>query len=266
MKLDQISPLYGALGGDILGSVYEKDNVTTKENIFFQAASRLTDDSIMTLATADALMSHISYEKAYQRWGNRYPNAGYGGKFYYWLQADEPKPYNSWGNGSAMRVSPVGFFKHSVDEVLAEAERSASVTHNHPEGIKGAQAAALAVFLAFHNASKMTIKSEIESRFGYDLSSKNLDQIRPDYFFDVSCQGTLPVALLAFLESADYEDSLRTAVSVGGDSDTIAAITGGISLAFYKEMSEETVEEIRCRLESDAAEICDRFAVYGKER
>ena len=251
--------LYGALGGDVIGSRFEWHNLKSKDFELFNGYSKFTDDTVLTVATADALLHHIDYTQAYQIWGNRYPHAGYGGKFRRWLAADDPRPYNSWGNGSAMRVSPIGFFLDTVDEVLAEAERSAAVTHDHPEGIKGAQAAALAVFLARTGSSKAEIKSEIEDRFGYDLSSQTLDEIRPDYGFDVSCMGTLPVALLAFLESDNYEDAIRNAVSVGGDSDTIAAITGGIALAFYKTMAESTTRGIRTRLPEVIKKICREF-------
>ena len=255
-----ICPLYGAIGGDMIGSCYEWHNVESKDFPLFSHWSRYTDDSVLTIATADALLHHLSYAEAYHKWGNRYPHAGYGGSFQRWLFSPDPQPYNSWGNGSAMRISPVGFYCKSEDEVLAEAKASAEVTHNHPEGIKGAQAAALAVYLAKTGADKPAIKGKIESMFGYDLSSQKLDDIRPEYTFDVSCMGTLPVALLAFLESTDYEDAIRNAISVGGDSDTIAAITGGIALAFYKEMPQEVIDGIEQRLPDDMLAICREFA------
>ena len=256
----QICPLYGAIGGDMIGSCYEWHNVKTKEFPLFTLHSKFTDDSVMTVGTADALLNHLGFLTAYRKWGALYPHAGYGGSFRRWLVSPRPAPYNSWGNGSAMRVSPVGFYCKSESEVLSEARSSAEVTHNHPEGIKGAQAAALAVYLARTGAGKPQIKEKMESLFGYDLSSRNLDEIRPDYTFDVSCTGTLPVALLAFLESADYEDAVRNAVSVGGDSDTIAAITGGIALAFYKEMPPAVVAGIEKRLPSDMLGICRQFS------
>ena len=254
-----VCPLYGALGGDIIGSCYERHNVKTKDFPLFSSYSRFTDDSVLTIATADALLHHLSYTEAYHRWGNRYPHAGYGGSFRRWLASPDPQPYNSWGNGSAMRISPVGFYAKSEEEVLKEARSSAEATHNHPEGIKGAQAAALAVYLAKQGTGKPEIKGKIESLFGYDLSTENLDDIRPDYTFDVSCMGTLPVALLAFLESTDYEDAIRNAISVGGDSDTIAAITGGIALAFYKEMPQEIIDGIEAILPDKMLEICREF-------
>ena len=160
-----------------------------------------------------------------------------------------------------MRISPVGWIARDIEEVLSEAKASAEVTHNHPEGIKGAQAAALAVFMAKNGASKDEIRKEIENRFGYELSSGTLDDIRPEYSFDVSCQGTLPVALRAFLESEDYEDAIRTAVSIGGDSDTIAAITGGIALAFYKDMPYHIILNIERRLTPEMRDICSDFFI-----
>ncbi|MBQ9337962.1 MAG: ADP-ribosylglycohydrolase family protein [Lentisphaeria bacterium] len=252
--------MYGAIGGDIIGSCFEWHNVKTKVFPLFSRWSKYTDDSVLTIATADALLHHLSYTDAYHKWGNRYPHAGYGGSFRRWLASPDPQPYNSWGNGSAMRISPVGFHANSEDEVLKEAKASAETTHNHPEGIKGAQAAALAVFLAKTGSDKPEIKEKIESLFGYDLSSQKLDDIRPDYSFDVSCMGTLPVALLAFLESTDYEDAIRNAISIGGDSDTIAAITGGIALAFYKEMPQDIINGIERLLPDDMLEICREFA------
>ena len=262
MKNISCSPLYGAIGGDIVGSCYERHNVKTKDFPLFSSRSKFTDDSVMTVATADALLRRLDWGEAYRKWGTLYPHAGYGGSFRRWLASADPQPYNSWGNGSAMRVSPVGFYAGSEDEVLKLAGSSAGVTHNHPEGIRGAQAAALAVHLACAGADKRQIKEKVESRFGYDLSSRKLDDIRPDYSFDVSCMGTLPVALLAFLESADYEDAIRNAVSAGGDSDTIAAVTGGIALAFYGEMPREMISGIETRLPPDMLEICREFASF----
>ena len=261
-----VCPLYGSLGGDLIGSCYEWHNVKRKDFPLFSAFSKFTDDSVLTVATADALIHHLGYTEAYRKWGRLYPHAGYGGSFRRWLAAADPRPYNSWGNGSAMRISPVGFYGKSEEEVLLESKASAEVTHDHPEGIKGAQAAALAVYLAKRGESKSRIKQEMESRFRYDLSSMTLDEIRPDYTFDVSCMGTLPVALLAFLESTDYEDAVRNAVSVGGDSDTIAAITGGIALAFYREMPGAIVAEIERRLPADMLEICRQFSLVCRTR
>ncbi|MBO4345336.1 MAG: ADP-ribosylglycohydrolase family protein, partial [Victivallales bacterium] len=189
-----------------------------------------------------------------------HPHRGYGGRFMSLLAMSEEAlaPYGSWGNGSAMRVSPVGFAFNTVEEVLDAAEASSCATHDHPEGVRGAQATALAVLLARQGQSKNDIKKEVERRFDYDLS-ESLDSIRPTYSFDVSCQGTVPVAIRAFLESWCYEDAIRNAISVGGDSDTVAAITGGIALAFYKEMPDGLTDAIEAKLSPDMQDVCRRF-------
>ena len=266
--MKEVNPLYGALGGDLIGSCYEWHNHKSKEFQLVRRCCCFTDDSIMTLATADAILNGTyDYAIKYHTWGNNYPFAGYGGSFVRWLETpiEQIAPYNSWGNGSAMRISPVGFAFDTEAEVLSQAEKSASVTHNHPEGIKGAQAAALAILLARQGLGQSAIKDRIESDFGYDLS-RPLDDIRPTYHFDVSCQGTLPVALRAFLEASSYEDAIRNAISVGGDSDTIGAITGGIAIAFFKEMPDTLVEEIERRLLPDMQEVCERFASFYKSK
>ena len=224
--------MLGAIIGDIVGSVYEWNNIKTTDFPFFQTKCFFTDDSVLTVATAKTLMSGGGYAETYQDFARRYPGRGYGGNFNGWIYEEHPRPYNSWGNGSAMRVSPVGFALGDVDEVLEEARRSAAVTHNHPEGIKGAQATALAVLFARRGLPQAEIRAEIVGRFDYDLN-RTLDQIRPGYTFDVSCQGSVPEAIIAFLESTDYEDAVRKAISIGGDSDTIACITGGIAEAYY---------------------------------
>ena len=255
------NPLYGALGGDFVGSIYEHDNVRTKDFPLLGHWCKFTDDSILTMATADAICSKTDYSICYHRWGNRYPHRGYGRSFRTWLARPEGEltPYGSWGNGAAMRVSPVGFAFQSVDEVLDAAEASAAATHNHDEGIRGASATALAVFLARQGQGKDFIKEEIEFRFDYDLS-KSLDSIRPTYTFDSTCQGSVPVAIRAFLESWCYEDAIRNAISVGGDSDTIAAIAGGIALAYYKEVPAQLVDAIEENLTPDMQDVCTRFA------
>ena len=254
------NPLYGALGGDLVGSIYEFGNIKTKDFPLIDDRCNLTDDSILTMATADAICSKLDYAVCYHRWGNRHQHRGYGNMFKRWLDLQENllAPYGSWGNGAAMRVSPLGFAFQTVDDVLDAAEASASATHDHDEGIRGASATALAVFLARQGEKKESIKKEIEFRFDYNLS-QSLDSIRPDYSFDVSCQGTVPVAIHAFLESWCYEDAIRNAISVGGDSDTIAAITGGISLAYYKEMPDRLVNAIEERLTQDMQDVCKRF-------
>jgi len=227
--------MIGAIIGDIIGSIYEWRNIKTKDFQLFGKGCRFTDDSVMTIAVAEALMNGGTpedYVKAMKRFGKMYPNAGYGGHFRKWLRTDVSEPYNSWGNGSAMRVSPVGWRFDSLEETENAAEISAAVTHNHPEGIKGAQATASAIFLARTGKSKNEIKVYIENKYGYDLT-RTLDDIRPAYKFDVSCMGTVPEAIIAFLESADFEDAIRNAVSLGGDSDTLTAITGSIAEAAY---------------------------------
>jgi ADP-ribosylglycohydrolase len=190
--------------------------------------------------------------------GRKYPIVGYGGSFIGWLYSENPVPYNSWGNGSAMRVSPVGFAFNSVDEVLGEAARSAEVSHNHPEGIKGAQATALSIFLARTEKDKSLIREEVSSRFGYDLE-RTVDQIRPVYRFDISCQGTVPESIVAFLDSESYEDAVRNAVSLGGDSDTLACITGGIAEAFYGPVGESITENVERILPPDLWAVTREF-------
>jgi ADP-ribosylglycohydrolase len=200
----------------------------------------------------------MAYAEALKTYGRKYPNAGYGGAFYKWIFAVESQPYNSWGNGSAMRVSPVGFAFATVEEVLHEAERTAIVSHNHPEGIKGAQATALAIFMARKGLDKETIRTEIKRRFRYDLE-RTVDDIRPSYRFDVSCQGTVPEAIIAFLDSHDYEDAIRKAISLGGDSDTLACITGAIAQAYYKEIPPLIVQEVHRRLPEEFLQVIHRF-------
>lgn len=255
--------MLGAIAGDIIGSVYEARPIKTTEFPLFQSGSRFTDDTVLTVAIATAILDRVDYAASLRAWGRKYPNAGYGGAFYAWLGAPDRGPYNSWGNGAAMRVSPVGWAFDTLEEVLREAQRTAEVTHNHPEGVKGAQATALAVFLARSGSPKEEIKSEIIRRFGYDLS-RTLEEIRPGYTFDVSCQGTVPEALTAFLESAGYEDAVRQAVSLGGDSDTLACITGGIAQAFYKEIPKAIEVEVRSRLPREFLDIIDRFSAAYK--
>jgi len=250
--------MLGAIAGDVIGSVYEASPVKLTDFELFSRGSQFTDDTVLTVATAEALLGDGDYAGAYRRYGRAFPNAGYGGSFFRWLFSENAGPYNSWGNGAAMRVSPVGFALDSVEDVLAEAARSAAVTHNHSEGIKGAQATALAVFLARSGADKESIRSEIEDRFGYDLA-RSLEVIRQTYRFDVSCQGSVPESLIAFLESTDYESTVRNAVSLGGDADTMACIAGGIAQAFYGGVPEQIAREVRARLPEGFLGVLDRF-------
>jgi len=221
--------------GDIVGSIYEWHNIKTKDFPLFRRECKFTDDTVMTVAVAEGLMNGGTpddYINAMKRFGRMYPRAGYGGNFRNWLFMEESLPYNSWGNGSAMRVSPVGWYFDTLKETENAAEISAAVTHNHPEGIKGAQAVAAAIFLVRSGKSKEEIKRYIEDKYHYNLS-RTLDEIRPAYRFDVSCMGTVPEAIIAFLESENFEDAIRNAISLGGDSDTLAAITGSIAEAAY---------------------------------
>ncbi|MFC1582341.1 ADP-ribosylglycohydrolase family protein [Planctomycetota bacterium] len=250
--------MLGAIAGDIIGSTYEHLAYKRKEFPLFQERSRFTDDSVLTIAVADAILNSRSYVEAVHDLGNRYPNAGYGGRFRRWLYSPDPQPYDSWGNGSAMRVSPVGFAFDAEEEVLTEAEKSAAISHDHPEGIKGAQAAALAVFLSRQGVDKESLRARIAEQFEYDMD-RTVDEIRPRYCFEVSCQETVPEAIIAFLDSESYEDAVRNAVSLGGDADTLACITGAIAEAFYGGVPEEIAEEALGFLPPDLREITDEF-------
>lgn len=224
--------MLGAIAGDIIGSVHEFRGQKTKEFPLFVADTKFTDDTVLTVAIADGLLTGASYVEKFHEYTRAYPYRGYGLRFSQWVQSGSREPYNSWGNGSAMRVSPVAFAFQTLEEVVREAGRSAEVTHNHPEGVRGAQATAAAIFLARQGESKRKIRSAIEKQSGYDLS-RTVASIRPVYSFNESCQETVPEAITAFLESEDYEDAVRLAISLGGDADTLACITGGIAGAFY---------------------------------
>lgn len=250
--------MIGAIAGDIIGSAFEFCNTKRTDFELFSQRSKFTDDTILTVAIADAILFGRDYAEAMREYGKRYPLAGYGDMFNKWLYSDNPKPYNSFGNGSAMRVSPVGFAFDTVSEVLEEAKKSAEVTHNHPEGVNGAQAAAMAVFLSRSGKEKSYIKDSIEDSFSYNISH-TLEDIRPSYNFDETCKGTVPPAIIAFLESKDYEDAIRKAVSIGGDSDTIACITGGITQAYYKKIPDYIIAESRKRLTPELLKIVDLF-------
>ena len=242
--------MLGAIIGDIVGSVYEWNNIKTKDFPLFGENCFFTDDTVMTFAVADALLNGGTADdfiNSMKKYGRLFPNSGYGGRFGGWIHSDSRDPYNSWGNGSAMRVSPCGWFADSLEETETLAEKSAAVTHNHPEGIKGAQSVAAAMFLARTGKSKQEIEEYVESVFGYNLSLTT-DQIRPDYKFDVSCQGSVPESIICFLESDNFVHALQLAISIGGDTDTIACITGGIAEAFYREIPDELVDFAKIRL------------------
>lgn len=232
--------MLGAIIGDVVGSIYERHNIKTKEFELINDRCRFTDDTVLTIAVAKGLMeSNIDDEESVKNnirdsiieICTSYPHAGYGGGFRRWMQSQDHSPYNSYGNGSAMRVSPVAWLSNDLDTVLRLAKNSAEVTHNHPEGIKGAQAVAAAILLARQNKSPEEIREYIQENF-YDLDF-TLDEIRQSYTFDVSCQGSVPQAIVSFLESTSFEDTIRNAISIGGDSDTIAAIAGSIAEAYY---------------------------------
>ena len=250
--------MIGAIAGDIIGSVYEQHQIKTKDFPLFDSRCNFTDDTVLTVAVADAILSGRPYVDSVRRFGRRYPHAGYGGSFIHWLHTPDAGPYNSWGNGSAMRVSPVGFAFTTEAEVVAQAKATAEITHNHPEGIKGAQATALAVFLAKTGHDKETIRSRIIDQFGYALD-RTVEDIRPTYRFDISCQGTVPEALVAFLDSESYEDAVRNAISLGGDSDTLACITGGIAEAFYGDIPELIFTKVQELLTPDLWAVTEDF-------
>ena len=227
--------MIGAIIGDIVGSIYEWHNIKTKEFPLFQGKCFFTDDTVMTVAVAEGLMNggeRDDFIDAMKKYGRMYPDSGYGGRFGGWLFSEDREPYHSWGNGSAMRTAAVGWWFDSLEETQAMAALAAGVTHDHPEGIKGAVSAAAAIFLARTEKGREKMKEYMARKFGYDLS-QTLDEIRPGYRFSERCQDTVPQAMIAFLESTDFEDAIRNAISLGGDSDTLAAITGGIAEAAY---------------------------------
>lgn len=273
-------PCLGALVGDTVGSVYEFGNIkTTDFQPLFDRRAEYTDDSIMTIAVADWLFSSDRSQEMLENrlvfWAKRFPcpMGGYGGGFNTWLFSPERlydfngnvyedgkrHPYNSFGNGSAMRASACGWAAKSIEEALDLGKRSAEITHNHPEGIKGAQATAAAIFMARQGETKEAIRTYIEQTFGYDLQH-TCDEIRPYYDWESSCQGTVPPAFLAFFDSHDFEESIRLAVSLGGDSDTLACITGGIAQAYYKEIPDEIIEQMRMRLPKEFWEVMEKLA------
>ena len=269
--------MYGAILGDIIGSPFEFDRGDkTKEFDLFSKDCDFTDDSVMTIAVGEALLAVgpeatvKEIEEAVvtnmQDWGKRYPYAGYGGRFRYWLRERNPKPYGSYGNGSAMRVSAVGWLYDSLERTREVARATANVTHNHPEGIKGAEATASAIYMARNESSKEEIKEYIEREFHYNLD-RTLDEIRPGYHMDETCQRTVPEAIIAFLESKDFEDAIRNAVSLGGDTDTLGAITGSIAEAFYG-ISAVLIAECRSRIDEGLmTDILDEFDhILGRDK
>ena len=258
--------MLGAISGDIIGSAYEWHPVKRTSFSIFVAESTFTDDTVLTVAVADSLLSGIPYAESFRKWGRRYPDAGYGGHFREWLASPSPEPYGSFGNGSAMRVSPVAYAFETLDDVMEEAERSAAPTHNHPEGVKGAQAVAAAVFLARSGRSRDVIRKFVETTFDYNLRL-SLAQIREDYEFDETCQGSVPEALTAFLESESFEDAVRKAVSLGGDADTQACIAGAVAEAVYGGVPAKIAAQARQILPADLTAVLDAFsAKYATHR
>jgi ADP-ribosylglycohydrolase len=250
--------MLGAIAGDVIGSVHEGAGTKTKRFPLLGRYARFTDDTVLTVAVAECLLDGAEYVDAFHRYFMEYPRAGYGGTFHGWALRKDRAPYGSWGNGSAMRVSPVAWAFETFEDVVRAAGRSAEVTHNHLEGIRGAQATAAAIFLARTGKTKTAIRAVMEGTFGYDLS-RTLDEIRPTYAFEVSCQKSVPESIVAFLESEDYEDAVRNAISLGGDADTMACIAGGIAEAFYGGVPALIEWEVQRRLDPELWAVVERF-------
>lgn len=264
MKNSIILPtcLFGAIAGDMIGFRFEWNKCTNPDFTLFTKNPHFTDDTVLTVAVASAILDQRGYVESIVEYARKYPKAGYGSFFRRWLANDGVEPYNSFGNGSAMRVSPVAWAFKAGEEVLREAERSAAVTHNHPEGIKGAQSVALAIYLARTGVDKDQIRNEIEARFGYDLH-RTLDEISLTYQWDSTSPGSVPESIIAFLESTDFESTIRNAILLGGDADTMAAIAGSIAEAYYG-VPEEIVVEVRKRLPADLLDVVEKFQVYAR--
>ncbi len=250
--------MLGAIAGDVIGSVHEAARTKTKDFPLLTPQSRFTDDTVLTVAVAECLLRGRDYVEAFHDYFETYPMAGYGGTFFWWASSKRREPYNSWGNGSAMRVSPIAYAAATLEEVLEQAKRCAEVTHNHEQGIRGAQAVAAAVFLARTGSSKEQIRQYVEEQFGYFLD-ETLDQLRPTYPIDVSCQGSVPQSILAFLESSGFEDAIRNAISLGGDADTMACIAGAIAEAYYGGVPDEIAVPILERLDDRLRSIAREF-------
>jgi ADP-ribosylglycohydrolase len=256
--------MLGAIAGDMIGVPWEALGEKRYDFPLFTEFSRFSDDTAMTLAVAHALLERRDYAATMREFGRRYPAIGYGGHFERWIYDDSMGPYNSYGNGGAMRAGPIGYVARSGDEAVAEAERCAAPTHNHPEGIKGAQAVALAVFLARSGATKAEIRREIAIRIGYDLD-RSVTGIRPAYTFDVAAERSVPEALICFLDAPDFEGAVRNAVSLGGDADTMACIAGAIAEAHWGEVPEPIALEVRNRLPAELLDVLERFyARFGR--
>jgi ADP-ribosylglycohydrolase len=255
--------MLGAIAGDIAGSAYEWNKVADREFPLFPAAADFTDDSVLTIAVAEAILRSAEggvpdYRRFIHDYGRKWKGRGYGGMFRGWLASSDPKPYNSYGNGSAMRVSPVAWAYNDEATVLRQAAHSAEVTHNHPEGIKGAQSIALAIFLARTGETRDAIRSRIEREFDYDLQ-RSVEQIRPVYSFDETCQGSVPESIIAFMDSNDFESAVRNGIWLGGDADTQACIAGSIAEAFFGGVPSAIGAQVRKRLDSGLLAVIDEF-------
>ncbi len=253
--------LFGAIAGDMIGFRFEWNKCTDLDFALFTKNPHFTDDTVLTVAVADAILNQRGFGEAIVEYARKYPKAGYGSFFRRWLANDGIEPYNSFGNGSAMRVSPAAWAFNTEEDILREAEYSAAVTHNHPEGIKGAQSVALAIYLARVGTGKDQIREQVETRFGYNLR-RTLAEIQPTYQWDSTSPGSVPESIIAFLESTDFESTVRNAILLGGDADTMAAIAGSIAEAYYG-VPEEIVSEVRKRLPADLLDVVDRFQIYA---
>lgn len=253
--------MLGAIAGDIIGSPYEFNNYRAEDFPLFIEESTFTDDTVLTVALADAILTGVEYTQKIKEYYHRYPHMSYGGRFHVWAEQDESEPYNSYGNGSAMRCSPVGWAYDTLEEVLKMTERSAMPTHNHPEGIKGAKAVAGSIFLARTQNSKQAVKDFVTKDMGYNLDF-SLPDLRRDYRFNETCQETVPQAIFCFMISTDFEDAIRKAISIGGDSDTVACITGSIAEAYYGGIPMEMKKQILSILDVDLLGVAEEF--YGK--
>jgi ADP-ribosylglycohydrolase len=250
--------MLGAITGDIIGSIYEFHNIKTTQFPLFSHKCCFTDDTVLTVALADAILHNQDYADTMRTYYHRYPHAGYGARFRSWAEDKNAPAYNSWGNGAAMRISPAGYAFDTLEEVLEKAKTYTEITHNHPEGIKGGLATAVAIFLARTGHSKTEIKTYITTNFQYDLN-RTCDEIRPDYLFNESSQATVPEAIIAFLESSDFENAIRLAVSLGGDTDTLACITGGIAEAFYGGVPVEIAQQALLILDDELRAVTVSF-------
>jgi ADP-ribosylglycohydrolase len=250
--------MLGAIAGDVIGSVREFLGPCPEDFELFHPRCRPTDDSVLTVAVAETVLDGGDFAEALRRWGRRYPGGGYGLRFGDWLQLDDAGPYQSYGNGSAMRVSPIGWAFDSLEQVIAEARRSTSVTHDHPEGVKGAESVAAAIFVARSGGSRSDVRGVFEARFGYDCSTP-LETLRARHEFNETCQHTVPVAATVALASVSVEDAIRKAASMGGDADTLACIAGAIAEALHGGVPRALADAVRARLPADMLEVTERF-------